>query len=184
MNNGFWKKNQTSIDLTSLLDVIFIVLLVVMCAQRLNMQDIVESEKSAKEQVVEIQDELAATQEEVSVYKEQIDTLENEFENMGLVSVSVNYVPSDIKNRTITVLINDEEPITISLTPDNKTEALGELENKLNEFISAKADIPVIISVDTSDILYRDENAVNGILDALFEQHDNLYRKAGSDDAK
>ena len=77
------------------------------------------------------------------------------------------------------MMVNDAELPMITLSPSNANEAYRKLEEALESNIAAaeEGDKPVIISIDTTQILYRDEKAVDEIINGLFDRHGNLYVK-------
>ena len=100
-------------------------------------------------------------------------------EQMEIITVYVDYKPSDIKNREIRIMANDEELPRITVSPSNSGDAYRQFENALESRIKNAEDAgkPAIISIDTTQILYRDERAVQEIIDGLFDRHDNLFSK-------
>ena len=88
------KKNDIIIDLTSLLDVIFIVLLVVMAGQ-------FTASKSQENTLAEQQAEAEAMMEEaennIAVYENMIDTMDNVNKYIIAVSIAVPYNKDDNK---------------------------------------------------------------------------------------
>jgi len=187
MRNKFSKKLNTQIELTSLLDVIFIVLMVVICNQQINM-----TAKTNEAQVVmqqaedlkaEAEDLKAEAEAEKAILKDHEDTYELISEQYDVLTVYVTYTPSSPQDRSILVLAGDEELPHIQLSPSNQKEALEQFENMLETRVARaeKDEKPVIISVNKDQILYRDEKAVSDILDRLFDKHDNIYYKKSGD---
>jgi len=204
MRNRPWKNTNTAIELTSLLDVIFIVLMIVVCNQQINTKnqiqeaqeamveaEVLSADAEAREAVLEAREENLAKREaeaeamvaaeadvlaERDFYKEQLDTYENMADQILAVTVFVDYDPADIKNREIRYLYGTKEE-SIKVNPENMNDAYTELERKLGEIVFANKDIPVIITVSRGQILYRDEKAVSDVLTKLSESHTNLFRK-------
>ena len=176
MKNRFSGKLKNTIELTSLLDVIFIVLMIVVCNQQINMT---VKEDSAKVAMAEALDAQADADAEKELYKQHRETYETINEQMDVITVYVDYTPSDIKNREIRIMVNDDELPMIKISPSNAKESYEKLEKSLDSKVSAANDAgkPVIISIDTSQILYRDEKAVDEIIGRLFKQYDNLFTK-------
>lgn len=204
MRNRPWKNTNTAIELTSLLDVIFIVLMIVVCNQQISTKnqiqeaqeamveaEVLSADAEAREAALEAREENLAKREaeaeamvaaeadvlaERDFYKEQLDTYENMTDQILAVTVFVDYDPADIKNREIRYLYGTKEE-SIKVNPENMNEAYTELERKLGEIVFANKDIPVIITVSRGQILYRDEKAVSDVLTKLSESHTNLFRK-------
>ena len=176
MKNRFSGKLKNTIELTSLLDVIFIVLMIVICNQQINMT---VKEDTAKVKMEQAMDAQADADAEKELYKQHRETFETVNEQMDVITVYVDYIPSDIKNREIRIMVNDDELPVIKLSPSNTKESFEQFETSLEKKVAGaeEADKPVIISIDTSQILYRDEKAVDEIIGRLFDKHDNLYLK-------
>ncbi|MDO4938725.1 MAG: hypothetical protein Q4E54_02040 [Lachnospiraceae bacterium] len=176
MRNRFSGKLKNTIELTSLLDVIFIVLMIVICNQQINMTT---KNNEAQIAVQEAADAQADAEAEKELYKQHRETYETINEQMDVITVYVDYTPSDIKNREIRIMANDDELPMIKISPGNEKESYAQLEKTLEEKVSKAddADKPVIISIDTTNILYRDEQAVDEIIGRIFKDHDNMYSK-------
>lgn len=169
-------KLKNTIELTSLLDIIFIVLMIVICNQQINMT---QKEEAAQIVMEQAEDARAEAEAEKELLKQHNDTYAEINDQMEIITVYVDYKPSDIKNREIRMVANDTELPMVTLSPSNARDAYGRFEAALEKQISEaeKADKPVIISIDTTQILYRDEKAVEEIVGRLFDSHDNLYYK-------
>lgn len=187
-------KLNTAIELTSLLDVIFIVLMIVICNQQINMEtksaeaEVMVSEAAAEMEQAEALKEEAAdmaaeADSEKLLYEEFIENNRSMFEQYVTVTVRIDYLPSDIRNRTIRLLINDAEEKTMKLSGNDTKEAFSAFEEEL-ENAAAQAEAegkPVFISINTDRILYRDEKKAEEILSLVFEKYENLYyRKTGA----
>ena len=182
MKNRFSNRINNSIDLTSLLDVIFIVLMIVMCYQQIYLEKREANADVVMEEAMAMQDEAAEAMADASVYAEQLDTYEDMFNQIAVITVYASYQPSDPRNRQIRVLINNEEVSTIDVSPTNAEEAYGRLAQLLEDNITKHAEIPVIISLDDEQILYRDQLRISDMINGLFSKHDNLYYKVQSGD--
>lgn len=176
MKNRLSGKLNNTIELTSLLDVIFIVLMIVICNQQINMT---QKEEAAQIVMEQAEDALADAEAQKELFNQHSDTYAQINDQMEIITVYVDYKPSDIKNREIRIMANETELPMITLSPSNANDAYGKFETALEKQISEaeKADKPVIFSIDTTQILYRDEKAVEEIIGRLFDSHDNLYYK-------
>ena len=176
MKNRLSGKLNNTVELTSLLDVIFIVLMIVICNQQINMT---QKEEAAQIVMEQAEDALADAEAEKELFAQHNDTYAQINDQMEVITVYVDYKPSDIKNREIRILAGESELSMITLSPSNSKEAYDKFEDELEKEISEaeKADKPVIISIDTTQILYRDEKAVEEIVGRLFDSHGNLYYK-------
>lgn len=159
-------KNDIIIDLTSMLDVIFIVLLVVMVGQKTaGMQQ----DKDSAQQVQEYN-------EAIDLYRDAKDT-STYFKS---ASVSVPYDETEIQKRTIKILFwGDEDFTEFKLVGINTDDVFNEFTECLEEYISGCQDSPVILSLNDDDgkILYRDEKRITGIIMELSEKYENVYIK-------
>ena len=172
-------KINIELDLTSLLDVIFIVLMVVMCHSIVETQN--EKEK-ALEAVTEaeagksanmVYDELSASIKLYEARKDDIDNLENK---VAFADLYVNVDQNDIKTRYIRFLLKDNLLIEeMEVNPDNEGSVYLEFQSKLEEYLTANADVPVLLTLDESDILYRDHVKMEEILGELSQDYDNLF---------
>ena len=183
MKNRFADKLKNSIELTSLLDVIFIILMVVICNQQINMQAKTSEAEQAMIEAQQMQDEADAAIKDMKLYQEQLDTYENAEQLITSVIVRVDYTPSIPKNRTIKIL-SDKGEDNIDLTPENTATAFDRMEKLLEEIISESENKPVFISVDDQQILYRDLNMTNEIIGGLMDIYGNVYLKRGISSAE
>ena len=189
MKSRLTDKLKNSIELTSLLDVIFIILMVVVCNQQINMQEKTSEAERVMIEAQQMQDAALQMQDEASIaisdkklYQEQLDTLENADQLIGSITVRVDYMPSEPQNRTIKILSSTGEQ-TIDLTPANTAAAYERMEEQLEKAITENAGKPVFIAVEDKEILYRDLNMTSDIVDGLMDLYDNVYRKKGTDSA-
>ena len=171
MSGCFYEeKNSFDIDLTSLLDVIFIVLMVVMCHQSLD-------SKTVQQEITNLRELVNETAKENDVYETQLYAYENANTLVAYVTSSAEYETSDPKTRYIQLAYNNDiafEEITI--IPENEEESYALFEEKMISFLSEKSDIPVILVLNEDNILYRDQVKFSEILSMLEEQYHNLYR--------
>ena len=170
------KKNDIIIDLTSLLDVIFIVLLVVMAGQ-------FTASKSQENTLAEQQAEAEAMMEEaennIAVYENMIDTMDNVNKYIIAVSIAVPYNKEELHKREIKLLAEGNELKSFPLVGSDTEESFNEFKETLEGFIKSNTDSPVILSLNDDDdkILYRDEKAVTEILNELSGKYGNVYIK-------
>lgn len=171
--NGSRFRNDILIDLTSMLDVIFIILLVLACGQTTISEDLNEARTQA---------EYAKTQAEAEkqLYEEQQEA----FANVWAVSVVVPYDESEITKRQIRLLKQGEEIQSIDLIGNDITESVNNFRTILVDYIEQNPDKPIILSVNENDdhILYRDEIMVNSIFDELVQTYGNIYIVKGNTD--
>lgn len=181
-------RQNTGIELTSLLDVIFIVLMIVLCNQQINMQ---VKDREAKERFEEAEEallEASAMQEEAydfvsekAAYEEQLKAYEEMYDGILSVTVYADYSPADVKTRTLRVISGSKELFTGTLTPQSEREVYREFADALRTEIAANEGKPVILTVSTEKILYRDEQSISEVLSELSaESEDIYYRNKGN----
>ena len=129
------------IDLTSLLDVIFIVLLVVLCSGQISSRQVAEEKIAMEKKEAEVD-------QKESLYRQQLDTAEELQQYVMIISVDASYDPSNIKERNIEVLISGNmEPDLFQLVGENTKEPLEQLEERLHTCIEENADKHIILSL-------------------------------------
>lgn len=158
------------IDLTSLLDVIFIVLLVVIGSGYQNNVNINEQKKqseSEKNQLIQERD----------FYKTAYDA--KEF--VRVVPISIPYETDNVTKRKIVIpkelgLEFSEDDFTLIGTNENGFDIF---KDSIVGYINSNKENPVILALNenSEDILYRDEKKMNDILDSLASEYENVYKK-------
>lgn len=165
-------KSDIIIDLTSLLDVIFIMLLVVLCGQSSINESLAEEQSNA---------EYARTQaeSEYQLYKDQIETADSLNQYVWAVSIEVPYNEKEITQRQIRLLKEGEEIESFDLIGNDVTSTIETFKENLVGFIQENKDRPVILSLNEENdkILYRDEVMVNKIFIELSKEYSNVYIK-------
>ena len=158
------------IDLTSLLDVIFIILLVVMWGQN-------QVEGNLKQSQAEAEYAKAQTEAEYRLYEQQIETADNLNQYVWAVSVVVPYDKEDVTQREIIMLKEGEIIERFELVGNNVKASVEAFEKSLKKYIEANADRPVILSLNENDdtILYRDEVMVTELFLKLTGEYSNVY---------
>lgn len=163
---GRSSKNDVIVDLTSLLDVMFIILLVVLCGQSTITEDLSEAQLRAEHAI-------SQAKEEKWLYEEQQEIVNN----VWAVSIMVPYDENEVIKRQIRFLIRGEEIKSIDLVGNDVSAAMNEFKECLIGYIQQNKDMPVILSLNENDdyILYRDEVMVNNIFDELVRTYSNVY---------
>lgn len=157
-------------DMTPLLDVIFIVLMVVMCHQALDT-------KSAEDDLKNVHEQLDEAISENTIHETQLYAYENTDQLVAYVILYADYDAKNPTTRNIQLAYNNDvafEEITIS--PENEEEAYALFETKMVSFLSEKSEMPVIIVLNEDNILYRDQVRLSEMLGKLGEQYPNLYQ--------
>lgn len=162
------------IDLTSLLDIMFIILLVVLWGQQSKNEDLMKMQAEA-EQVK------AQTEAQYKLYEQQLEIADNVNQLVWAASVVVPYDEKDITKRTILVLKEGEEIESFALAGNNVADSVAAFRECLVGYILANKDKPVILSLNDNDdyILYRDEVMVTEIFMELANEYSNVYLRGG-----
>lgn len=172
------------IDLTPLLDVIFIVLIVVL-AGRDSMNANTDQKKAdaeqkymeASEYVSEADQKLDEMQTKVNMYESQVSAYEYINEHFNFVNVYASYSLENRKIRTIYIMINNEAPVTINLTPSNTAEAWTKCKKMIEDVIEKDESIPLFLSLNSNDdekTLYRDDEAIYSMYKDLKAAHPDI----------
>lgn len=190
MNNKYLKKANTVIELTSLMDVIFILLAVVMCRQQLDMTEkqknaevtVIEAQEAVKE-AGEMMDAAEAALSENAMLKEQLELCSDVFSQVTFVTVKLTYEPNHPETRRIRTILNDDEPkVLATLTRGDAKKGFDELSEYLASVAETAGDSPVILKVDRSQILYRDDKELTMLIRRLDDTYDNLFVKEGTNE--
>ncbi len=171
LSRGNGDKFHIDIDLTSMLDVIFIILMVVMCRQLLS------NARDAKT-LQETQAELEAVQADNKLYEMRLHDLENPEEGLARVTLYANYESTSPKIRHLRLMIGDSPAINdMVMMADTEEQVYSDFTAGLKAFIAenAEANIPVLLTLDEGNILYRDHLRVESILAELKDEFGNLY---------
>ncbi len=183
------KKGQNSIDidLTSMLDVIFIILMVVMCNVTLGQTGAEE----IREQLDSAQSELIEAQFNLETYENLVETESNVENEVAFISLHADYDPADPTTRNVRLLRRvdrdgnerEAEFTTITLTPANEGREAGfaDVRDSLEAYLQANSGIPVLLRLDDERILYRDWVTLHEILDELRAGHANLFITEGAE---
>lgn len=164
-------RSDIIIDLTSLLDVIFIILLVVLCGQQYQGQELTDGQAAAKQ----AQEKAEAAYQLYTDQQEMADSLN---QLVCTVSVMVPY-EEDVTVRTIMILKEGSDTQEISLKGHDTQTEFAEFQASLADYIQKNKNKPVILSLNENDeyILYRDEMMVNEIFAELAGEYENVYIK-------
>ena len=172
--------NDIIIDLTSLLDVIFIVLLVVLCGQGSLNEGLLEKQK-------EVENAKQQAEMAYELYSDQLEMADSLNQYVWAISVIVPYDEEEITKRQIVILKEGMEIEHFELIGNDVGRAREAFKESLLEFIREHKEKPVILSLNEKDdnILYRDEVMVNEVFMELSEEFDNVYMKGNiSEDTK
>lgn len=172
MSRNKRSRSDIIIDLTSLLDVIFILLLVVMIGQK-------TATAQSEQELAQLQEQAEVQIEEAENAKQIYENIAESYKYVWAASVSVPFDAAEIQKRTIKLFVNGEEIRSFDLIGNNVESTFEEFEEILEEYISKYNDSPVILSLNDDDdkILYRDEKKITEIFNELAENNSNVYIK-------
>ena len=162
------------IDLTPLLDVVFIVLLVVICQLQSTKSDIAQEKADIENQQASIK-----TQQEL--YDDQIDSLDKVGDYVAFISVNARF-DSDLITRHIEIMNSDknsEIPKITELKGTSVTEGFSDLREYLETYISENPERTIVLSLNEGDedILYRDEKEIKRVFNEISSQYQNIRQK-------
>ena len=166
-------KNNIIIDLTSLLDVVFIVLLVLICQLQTSGKKTEQAEKDAKR--AELSANAAA-----EIYNDLSDSHKNLSDYVVFIAVNSQF-EENLTTRHINLLCSDET-VTIPEIKDLEgtyTDGYKDLRNFIEDYIKANSTKTIVLSLNENDedILYRDEKAIKQIFTELTIEYDNVKKK-------
>ena len=158
------------IDLTSLLDVIFIILLIVMWGQSM-------LETNLKQSQAEAEAAVSQTKAEQQLYEQQQEIADAINQLVFAVSVVVPYDKADVTHREIKMLKEDKEIESFDLVGHNVAENVEDFKQSLVSYTAQNSKRPVILALNENDdnILYRDEVMVTEIFLELTKEYNNVY---------
>ena len=155
------KRATLDIDLTPLLDVIFIVLMIVMCSRQMQVKDLTKALDNATGKET-VSDNLSWAEE-------------NEENLVANVSLYANYETGNPRIRHIYLAYEGVNVIDdITITPETELEAYDNFRDKMRGFIQQHKDIPVMLVLNEDQILYRDKIELDKLIDEL-SIDSNLY---------
>lgn len=172
-------KSDVFIDLTSLLDVIFILLLIVLCGQSAVSDELVKTQKEAEKARIE-------AEEKSMLYEDQMELADRINQYVWAVSIMVPYEEEEITRRQIRFLKEGEEIETIELVGNNVADSVKRFKESLTDYIEKNQEYPVILSLNDDDdyILYRDEVMVNEVFLELADTFGNVYIRGTTSEEK
>lgn len=182
------KRKSVVVELTSLLDVIFIMLFMVMNRSQTAAE---EAQNTARQEISAAQSQVEEMQTEVDSYREIIDEVEAERANLESVKNKLNsyeifdeyasivsvFVIDNTYKRTIKVE-SGGEAVTIDYGWDNMDYASQALEKALNDCIADSGNPVFIVFSYNGDKLYRqDYTLVSDVMTEVHGGYENVYIK-------
>lgn len=190
-NPGPSTRPNAPIDLTSLMDVVFIFLFIVILAYA-NLQ--ATKDEKSKQELDEIRQELKRYQNEAfdyesikDAYNESLAEYEDFTDCVSKVSLSCPYDDNNKPHRKVTISFDPEHSQKVfDLTNDNSSEVFEQLKRELEEYITMRQESTfnseksegeglVFIYLSMKQILWTDTNKIKGIINEIMEQYDNVY---------
>ena len=186
------RRKSVVIELTSLLDVIFIMLFMVMNDSR---NAAYEAQSSAEKEVANIQAEAEIMRNEYSQqldeYEKMLTELESERENIEYMQNRIDsYQQFDEYAEIISVYILDsgykrsirvadgKTAEVIDFDSDNISYGGKTLESTLNGYIDNSANpVFIVFSYDSNNVYIRDYNMVSAAITNVQGNYDNVYIK-------
>ena len=156
------KSRDIIIDLTSLLDVVFIVLMVVNLKSTALQQVAEEKLADAKAQT-----QSAETAQEI--YEMQAENLGVAQELVTTVAIVSTYDEDRPSTRHIAINLGGVDAEPIELSGSNTGAQFEDLEQRLQTFVAEHPQMIIVMSLNQGDedILYRDEKQIMSILERL-----------------
>jgi biopolymer transport protein ExbD len=191
MKKGRGSSQEIIIDLTSLLDIIFILLAVIIFALIGRTNESKLAQKNAEYELNQAESlESKAKQDEIQAeskakaYADLAETFSNIQNYVWQVSIVVPYDPNDYRKREIQIYTKEQEFITVGLTGSNVNGEYEDFEKELIDYIEKHKNEPVFISLNDKDhlILYRDEKRITEIIRKLQQDYKNVYIKNSSEE--
>jgi len=158
------------IDLTPLLDVIFIVLIVVLAGQDTFQAEADQKFIEAQEIQEDAAQELADMEASVKTYESQLEVFEELNDQFNVISVSAIYDLKDRTYRKVLVKTFGNEPKLMELNPSNSEKIWTEFRTIIENVVSEDVTKETIISIKVEEgekMLYRDYEKMKGIINEL-----------------
>ena len=163
-------RNGVDFDMTPLLDVIFIVLMVVMCHQTLNTQ-------KDQGKIDELKTDLDQATAKIGIYETQLGAYENANDLVAYVTLYADYDTGNPKIRHIKLAYNNDVAFDeLTITPTTEIEIYSKFQEEMEKFLSEKDNTPVLIILEDSHILYRDQQELSKILQGVDDKYDNVFQ--------
>ena len=164
MKKNISEKIKFDIDLTPLLDVIFIVLMVVMC--KVNLNNAAEAAEAPGAEISESSEEAISE----SMKEKLLEELTEIEDRVTFVIIYADFEDEDPTLRHVRCTVNgNEDPSMppIDIDPDNEEESYDKIRTYLTRVLEDHAGIPVWMAIDDAQILYRDYVKIQDILSEI-----------------
>ncbi len=176
------------IDLTPLLDVIFIILLIVLATGDVYSQSAEDVKAEAEAMKTEAQKESLNAQQSVNDAEQKVNTYQTHLEAyedidnyFSIITVSAGYDIRNRRNRTIRIKINDNEDKVYELNPANtKNGEWTKIREYIENRVAEDPELPVILVLNMKNeerMLYRDQEDIWRIFEELRSEYPNVSIK-------
>ncbi len=198
-NSSLVRPSNSSLDLTPLLDVIFIFLFIVIIGYFEASSHETSEKENLQQQNSELQQQITELQSQEYDYVTMTQNYENslsQYESLRkevkIVQIFCNWNEDNVEGpRKLKVITPDGTIGPYEVTEDNKRTRFNVLENELKKYITN--NIPksrddslgekgdpnefniIILTLSTYNIRYSDRTAINGIATKLTENYANVY---------
>ena len=166
------------IDLTPLLDVIFIILLIVLANGDVYSQSAASLMTEAEAESLNAQQIMNDADLMVNTYQTHLEAYKEIDDYFSIITVSAGYDIRNRRNRTVRVKINDSDEMVYELNPSNaKNGEWTKIRKFIEERVAAEPDLPVILALNMKNedkMLYRDEEDIRRIFDDLKAEYPNV----------
>ena len=177
-------KSEIIMDLTSLLDVVFIMLIILLSMSTIDSLKLAENNRDADARIEQAETAQAAAEAARNNYISQMETLQ---QGCDVLSLTESYDPARIIERTVHIVDINGGANEYTLRGANTKADLEQIRTFINEQIEASAqkgeDRPIILALNDNDgrILYRDEQAFISMFTAIREDHANVHLRLPAD---
>lgn len=162
-NAGPASSPNSAIDLTSLLDVIFILLFIIIMAYA-------QASQALKDEKNKIEQESLDAEAAQEAYQQATEQLDNIGERVLFVTVYCTYSESDPSLRSVQVVASNNETESFELNEKNESTQFTRLKNHLGTLIDNNKDKAIFIDINTEQILRRDYERIDSIKQRLQEE--------------
>lgn len=168
---------NTPIDLTSLLDVIFIFLFIVLTSMTAGYADKIQELEEKEEIINEKIDEYLSENIDDEAIKKRLDDYDNQYleTRVKFVTIIGQYSDVDYSKRIVSIAVPDDDSFVISFTDDTQDNAYNKIQKYLEEYAAANKDFAVVVSIGEGDILNRDYDAIMRRIESVSNEYTNVF---------
>ncbi|SER32662.1 hypothetical protein SAMN04487884_104105 [Butyrivibrio fibrisolvens] len=166
------------IDLTSLLDVIFIFLFIVLASMTVGYSEQKQKLKEKEEIIDEkINEYLNETIDEEAIIQRLEDYDEQYLgTKVKFVSIVGQYSEEEPSIRIIRVDVPDDDPFVVEIYDDDgQNDAYDSIQKYLEEYVADNKGFAIVVSIGEVDILNRDYDAISRRLESISNEYTNVF---------